>query len=92
MCVNTRYVDFTRGTSSNIYIGGCILEDVLTTFDSFSVESLHVCIVLSGAVNTLGFVWKFLCAIYNFSFVHSAHEGFILKRSHSEKVCRYIND
>ena len=24
-----------------------------------------------GAVNTQGFVWKFLCAIYKFSFIHS---------------------
>ena len=28
---------------------------------------------VSGAVNTQGFVWKFfLCAIYKFSFIHSA--------------------
>ena len=28
---------------------------------------------VSGAVNTQGFVWKFLCAIYEFSFIHSFH-------------------
>ena len=26
---------------------------------------------VSGAVNTQGFVWKFLCAICTFSFIHS---------------------
>ena len=27
---------------------------------------------VSGTVNTLGFVWKFLCAIYNVSFIPSS--------------------
>ena len=28
----------------------------------------------SGTVNTLGFVWQFLCAIYMFSFNHSSNQ------------------
>ena len=29
---------------------------------------------VSGAVNTQGFVWKFLCAIQKFSFIHITME------------------
>ena len=29
------------------------------------------CVALYGAVNSQGFVWKFLCAIYKVPFIHS---------------------
>ena len=41
-------------------------------------ESLHVmmyALCVSGAVNTQGFVWKFSCAIYKFSFIHSYYSA-----------------
>ena len=32
---------------------------------------MYDALCVSGAVNTQGFMWKFLCAIYTFLFIHS---------------------
>ena len=32
---------------------------------------MYNALCVSGAVNTQGFMWKFLCAIYTFLFIHS---------------------
>ena len=41
---------------------------------------------VSGAVNTQGFVWKFVCAIYTFSFIHS----FVLFALHLCRVLKFF--
>ena len=52
---------------------GLFLVRPVNVFGSFSLwepTCMH-CVYLRDAVNTQGFVWKFLCAIYTFSFIHS---------------------
>ena len=36
---------------------------------------------VSGSVNTQGFVWRFLCAIYKFSFIYSRGQKYIAEDS-----------
>ena len=37
------------------------------------------CVYLRGAVNTQGFVWKFSCTIYTFSFIHSFVHSYVVE-------------
>ena len=51
---------------------GCLYFNGTNVFRLFQlVEASYYPLCVSGAVNTQGFSWKFVSAIYTFSFIHS---------------------
>jgi len=55
-----------------IYRGCFYFIGMIVFWVVLACKSLHVCTVcVSGAVNKQGFVWKFPCAAYEFSFIHT---------------------
>ena len=70
----------------------CVGEKQLNIFKIFvslkRMQRTHV--KKTGAVITQGFVWKFLCAIYKFSFIHQGDPDFSQGTMKYYKKRRYI--